>query len=40
MGAGKMPALQMNALWSLVRDQLRTRLLTSRYRHWLLQKRS
>jgi 2,4-dienoyl-CoA reductase-like NADH-dependent reductase (Old Yellow Enzyme family) len=40
MGAGKMPALQMNALWTLVRDQLRTRLLTSRYRHWLLQKRS
>jgi 2,4-dienoyl-CoA reductase-like NADH-dependent reductase (Old Yellow Enzyme family) len=40
MGDGKMPALKMSAIWSLVRDQLRTRLLTRRYRHWLLQKRS
>lgn len=44
MGAGKMPQLNMNALWSLVRDQVRTKVLTRRYRHWLkhqaLQKRS
>ena len=44
MGAGKMPQLRMNALWSLVRDQIRTKVLTRRYRYWLgqylLQKRS
>jgi len=44
MGIGKMPQVRMNALWSLVRDQLRTRILTRRYRYWLghylLQKRS
>jgi 2,4-dienoyl-CoA reductase-like NADH-dependent reductase (Old Yellow Enzyme family) len=40
MGAGKMPVAQMNTIWSLVRDRLRARLLTRRYRHWLFQKRS
>ncbi|MBC7917453.1 MAG: 2,4-dienoyl-CoA reductase, partial [Rhodoferax sp.] len=44
MGAGKMPKLRMHALWSLVRDQIRTKVLTRRYRYWLghtlLQKRS
>ena len=28
MGAGRMPQLRMHALWSLVRDQLRTKVLT------------
>lgn len=41
MGAGKMPHGGLNALWSLVRDRVRTGVLTRRYRHWwALQKRS
>lgn len=44
LGSGKMPRLRMSAIWSLLRDQLRTAVLTRRYRHWIaqqgLQKRS
>ena len=41
MGDGKLPQLRLSALWSLLRDQLRTKVLTRRYRHWwALQNRS